>query len=524
MVSVHEGVAITELGKLALVYHFENLNILLKIPKIPFVKSLSCEFDHKSRELGSYLEYNLRAVEHDYHTFLTSRKALLKEYLPKKVVRRSLWSSIANLAYTTLLGGLSEIQILKIKQHLKTTNDEIDRLKTTLSDLHNDRVLFEQHTVALVQKFNYLIQREINSQNCLSEMMTYILNTKINVLSYRNTLDAVLWPDITGVSSVPLTPSILGPHVLSRIVQTHETFKDMIFYDNPVYLYTISQLTLVEVDNQLCLVKFVLTFPRIRGDRILPLAKVSQLGLSLGENLCKRFLLPLNVFEDQGLLRDIYLRDCTHHGSLHVCKNTKFPFFRSCIQSSSFDCNSTVSVCATPFEMIQLREGVLFRDNEDRHFVRNLDNRIDIPYTTSSRIGLILWNSSFEFQLHDVSINSPNLESEPFMGKNFSTPISFNHSEITVQPAISALMDKYKSTIQEELRHEYGQEFSKIQKAKSHHLLLIIFTASITTLWLFGITILVVVFYRRYRHKIVNAFKSEIFGPQPSVPDRRLST
>ena len=105
--------------------------------------------------------------------------------------------------------------------------------------------------VALVKQFNYLLQREITFENCLSEMSDYISNTKVNVLAYRTTIDNLLSPAISGARSVPLSPSILDPEILTKIVRTHDTFNDLIFSVNPVYLYSISRITIVEIDELL---------------------------------------------------------------------------------------------------------------------------------------------------------------------------------------------------------------------------------------------------------------------------------
>ena len=462
IISLHEGIAISEIGEVALVDQFENLNILIRIPTIPRVRALSClSDDEDSRERLNNLQYNLNAVMNDYHNFVDSRRALLREYLPfnssHSIGRRSVWATVGGFLYSTLVAGLTEIQVLQLKRHLKDTQSEVIKLRTSLSNLKNENVLFEKHTVALVKQFNYLLQREITFENCLSEMSDYISNTKVNVLAYRTTIDNLLSPAISGARSVPLSPSILDPEILTKIVRTHDTFNDLIFSVNPVYLYSISRITIVEIDELLTTANYILTFPRIRSDSIFPLNKVSQLGLFVTDNLCRYFSIPANTFEEDNLMKSIDLQGCSQHGSLHVCEATKFLFPPSCIQHSTFQCNFTVSECIEPYALIQLKSGVLFRDNGDDHFARDLGGTITIPSVSQGRIGFVSWNSSKEFQLQAISLESHGLTVAPLTINNFSTPLRFNLSDhIVGQRKIHSLLEDYDSSIKEHINETYG--------------------------------------------------------------------
>ena len=524
LVSTQEGIVVSEVGNVAMVDQFENLNVLVKIPKIPHPGRLSCIFDEETHILGAHLKYNLDEVMNDYYAFLQSRKGLLAGYIPKKsstkINRRSIWASVGNFLYSSLLGGLNEAQILQLKSHLRTTKEEVELLARTVQDLKKGQVLFEQHTVALVKRFNYLLQREINSYNCISEMMVYILNAKINTITYKKSLDNMIWPAVSGANTVVLTPSILDPEILTKVVNTHETFETLIFRENPVYLYSISRITLVEIDENLSVARFVLTFPRIKAEGIVPLAKVSQLGLHLGGNTCKYFALPPNMFSVEGRHKNIDLRDCVNHGSLYVCKRTRFPFPDSCLQPFSFTCNYTVIECSEPFDLVQLRYGVLFRDNLNKHFIRDMDGKILEPSVSRAGIGLVTWNSSLEFQLHDIFLESPNIQMEPFSLNNFSTTIDFNCSRIPVHSEIIDLINGYNLSIHATLSNTYGEDLRLVKKGSSANFIIIVVSVAFLSLWLTAMTIFGGL-YLRYYLATRGSSAYALFKPMsPIIPDR----
>ena len=519
IISTQEGIAVTELGKVALIEQFENLNVLVQIPKIPRHASLYCTFDEETRELGVQLENNFRAVLDDYNQFVESRRALLEGYLHDDSTgrtRRALWSTVGSFLYTTFVGGLSQIQILQLKNHLKSTQNEVDQLGQNVRNLKNELVLTQLHTVGLMKKFNYLLQRQIKSYNCISEMMAYILNTKLNILVWQKALDGLIWPAISGINSVPLSPSILDPEILTRIVQSHDTFKSLIFFDHPVYLYAISHITLVEIDRSLSLIKYVISFPRIKSENILPLVSISQVGLHLGGNLCKYFSLPSNAVSIRCELNDIELSDCTNHGSLYVCKSFSFPPSRSCIQESSFVCNYTVTECGEVYKLLQLKFGVLFRDNEEKHFCRDLTGRIILPPLTRSRVGLVTWNTSME--LHDITVESPNIELVPFKMNNFSTITDFNISQSSYQSEIADLLHGYNNSIREEFQQSYGQHIARMESSTWIHVIIFIVSFVLVTVWLVTITVLLAI-YRRCHGKIQEVVKYTLLHDPKKTDD-----
>ena len=467
---------------------------------------MSCEIHAHNRSLFSIIENNRLTILRDYDTFLKSRKDLLSDYMidnfgtdkKNNIHRRSIWGTIGNFLYSSILAGLSEYQILQLKKHLQNTKAEVNNLAISVHNLKKGQINFEEKTAALIKNIEYLRERDASQWDCKIEFASYVQNMKMNLNSYKITLDNILWPAISGYGTVVLNPNILDPATLKKITNEHIAFKNLIFREKPMYLYSVSNITLVEVDDNLSVVKLVLTFPRIEEKFIFPLYYTNQVGNYLGGGFCKYFEITEHSFDINGTLYPIHLDDCTRHAFLYVCKRHENPHKESCLQFKKFQCTAKKTICKGEFDYIQLDNGILFRNNKDTHFIRNFENKISIPQINGGRVGFVNWTKNKDFQIGDMKIENPTIMMTPITIQNYSTPLKFNFSENNIDEDIFKLIKQFKYDIHNEVNDSFHEKLHKVQNKHKIALIVGLTVISIFIIWLILVSIFIYIYFKRY--------------------------
>ena len=437
-ISVEEGIFSRKIGKVGIVTHYDRISIIVKIPKFivankVYVGIRGClEFPDEAyaafQNLGKQKE-----------EFVKDRLEVLKEYNnqeePHKE-KRSVWSwlgIIGNAAYTTLVGGLTEVQIRRLNSHVKETQEEVGNMAKTMEKLENQQVIFEKKTLGVITELSQSWKEMFEILECKIELAMTVLEGRMNFIQYMELVDNILYPALSGRNRVLLTSKILDVTTLHKIVKQHPVFIGSVFHYNPALLYSTSYLSLVGVNEDLTVAHLVLEYPVLKQEGYYPLYEISQVGLYLKGNECIYFGIPENVVKRNGEFRDIRLDSCNRHHNLFICPEHVFGQLRSCYQENKMTCTQEQRICSGSFEYIRTDTGILFRSNAGKEiYYRNKGDKISSIKVSLYNVAYVTWKTAKYLQVENTSLMAPGMGDEEVYMTSFNTSINVTSSDMTV--------------------------------------------------------------------------------------------
>lgn len=486
-VAVKEGIFARRIGDVAMISHYDRVNVILRIPE--FVQLDLLDLNTKScLQRNKNLLLAFKDLENQKKDFVTERLKVLKEYsvenegrdgADKKENKRSIkkdmgkmdtaradgnnsgngrrytydgrieamgkgegdvskrsigaWLGvIGNMLYSTFLGGLSEIQIKRLNDHVKETGKEVEVMAKKLEGLRASQVLFEEKTVGIIKEVSKTWLASYTALECRMDMSLSILDGKMNFRAYTQLIDNILYPALSGRNQVLLTSKMIDITTLDDIVKAHPVFSTSEFGKNPALLYSTSYMSLVGVNAELTMAHLVLEFPILHIKTRYPLFELKQVGLHLKKDICMYFGIPGNVAEIEGKLREVDISNCNRHHSFFLCPDHVLSYVPACYQQEKFSCTQYSKKCLGSFEYIRTDTGVLFRSNarEDIYF-KNRDGKIREISPSKFDTAYIEWDDASMIQVENTTLWSPGVDVASITVSSFGTMINFTESDMT---------------------------------------------------------------------------------------------
>ena len=452
--SISEGLATKAMGTVTASDRTLHLNFIAKVPSMPALPTWTKDSCEVTKRENIYYQSLLNALlqgEQEMEDYLKARKDLLKDFIDQttnKKIRSAVWAGLGVLV-SGLLTGVTEVQIIKINQHLHETEAEVRQLKAALRDTETKELRLAKTTLAVVKQLQYQVERQFQKEECLTTLANYIAERKIDTLRFKQELDEILWTALEGSNYLPLNPKILSPPTLKTLTGSHDMFTQLAYAKDPNLLYSLARITLVDLTPDLTLAHFILTFPRIVKDAAWPLYEINQVGLRQGKT-CSFFLTPDYVFEKDDSWQPIDLKRCDAHLNLHVCGKDAFNNISSCLQSTSMNCTQYSEECNE--KVIELKDGILFRSKE-QILAKDWQGKLEVIKKTTRDVAFVSWSTHEVVQIGSATISSPirQMNSTPITLTNYTgyalTPPPTNMTIKDVTSSLNTLCVSLNDTL-----------------------------------------------------------------------------
>ena len=468
-ISVEEGLFARKIGEAGIIHHYDRINIIVRIPE--FISTDEVVMGLADCMMaGSQMSDAFEGLKRQKEKFVAERVGVLKEYSMEteptkgqkvKVGKRkrsvlSWLGIIGGVAYSTFLGGLSEIQIRKLNTHLAETQGEIKMIANKLNDLKKSQVIFEEKTVGVIKEVTESWLTMYDYMQCTTSLALAVLNGKINFITYKSIVDNLLFPALSGRNQVLLTSKILDITTLHQVVTKHPIFENSEFGANPALLYSTSYLSLVGVNDQLTVAHLVLEFPVLKRNSYYPLFELKQVGLHIRDNQCTYFDIPENVIMMSEELRKLDLQTCNRHNKLFLCPDHVLSYLPSCYQQTNYTCHQEQRRCDQSLEYVRTDTGVLFRTNsKEEVYYKDMEMKIRAIKTSRFDTAYIPWSKAEWVQVENTTLFSPGVEVEEILITNYQTKLNFSETDLTmgeIAGTLNAVAKKYGTNLTELLK------------------------------------------------------------------------
>ena len=214
------------------------VSIYRKVP-VPTIRIPACEND---------VEINFTTQIHK----LTTKYVELFEAIarPKNYTRRATRQTRSILAFgiglglaDLVLGGLS---YGSLKSHINSLNHQFGEFVKTQHEFDKAVLDFDENIVTLVEATNKEISQQLADINCqILSIIAYNYEHK-----WENTLKSLLKPLIHGKLKSKLTPEILTPDTLRKILDDHPMLRNTYFSINVYNFYQVASITVVQAQYE----------------------------------------------------------------------------------------------------------------------------------------------------------------------------------------------------------------------------------------------------------------------------------
>ena len=152
---------------------------------------------------------------------------------------------------------------------------------------------------------------------------------------------------------------------MEQVIGLHPELNGSIFRREPELLYSVADVSLYEIDEDLTTAHFVLFIPQVleSNHTTHQVLKIKQVGTFQGDHLCRYLNLPTHVVERNDVFYDINLQDCKSHNSLILCPSQTIENTTSCLQRDVTSCPLRMRHCPSTCTFEASLMGVLARDN-----------------------------------------------------------------------------------------------------------------------------------------------------------------
>ena len=385
-----------------------------------------------------------------YEDFISSRRLLLKPFIRSERQRRSIIQWGLTLL-SPIISGIEEVQLMKIRKHVRDNEQQIKDTRAGLHATEAATIAVKDKVIGLIKNVTYELDREIQHIQCDTYKILYSLMWKSQLQAYSKALDQILKTALEGTNIEALTPEMIGPMDLARIVNSSDQFRQTLYQDDPNLLYSLGRISLIEIDSDFNVAHFILKFPRLVSTFYL--YKVDNVGLHLGNNQCAHVNVNNYVYWDhvRSSFTDVILTpECQRHFSLYVCDTEHFTNHNSCLQRETFNCTLRKADCETDYRYVQTSNGVLIRNNLHQSTFLKMHGMTKLVTLPSTGTTFVNWSGVDELQVGKTKIMSPQVEHRPMDLLSFD--LEFNKIHISLDPSnvsksLAEICDSYNSSL-----------------------------------------------------------------------------
>ena len=252
-----------------------------------------------SKEFGSDLLDLLRFWQNELITYVSNRHKILFQYVTtfnvpcdvhvlhnvqKRGVLGLLTGGLASLA----IGGITEFQLYKIRQHVTSNAEDTRQLKDELKHAQTEILALKNNLIGIVRNVTDTTSLFLQRQEC-SALLSYIsMKLESRFYKFRTLVEDTLWSSLSGDNQMALNPKMIDLDSLRRIINQHSELNITIFTRQPYMVYTLSKISLLEISRDLSFAHFVLSIPTILYRAPMhPIYRVSQIGTLAGNKTCR---------------------------------------------------------------------------------------------------------------------------------------------------------------------------------------------------------------------------------------------
>ena len=389
--------------------------------------SAQIDFSHKFSAL-------LDSLQSKIDRYIDSRKETLRPLLygnNSQLDNRSKRSLLGIFGAGTgllslILGGMSQYQIHQINSHVDKNRDYIAQMELLIQSQQKEITILKNDVAGFSKRLTDAISTQLQIQTCQDFLNDISLQFQIKFNQYKTILDDILWSPLSGKNSLLLSPKMIDIESLKTIITTHTELYQTIFNEQPAFLYSTAQLTLLKIDTRLSLAHFVLYVPWIKtSNRLLKLYKTSQVGTYLTDNSCRYLDIPPYMVQSKDILFDIDLQLCKSHLNLYICPTEAKSTAPSCLQRTNSTCHSRRSQCKGHYEFATSLHGTLIRNNKiSNTILRNNTGWSSIAKFNIYRTAYFPWENISSIQTGYTKLTSPNAIAQPIQAIDFDLDYS----------------------------------------------------------------------------------------------------
>ena len=369
---------------------------------------------------------NLNVDRKKVSSYINSRRQVLKPYIVdvsgKTRTKRGILSILGGSLLTLAFGGIAEYQMHRLKLHIKDNSDRIEVLKDNLRSDQQKILHLRQDLVGLIKADRDSLVSFATTMSCID--LPFILRTnRDNLFSTKSKIiDDVLTGPLEGKNKLALTPKIIGPELLRKVVNQHPQLNSTIFKDNPHLLYSTSTISLLSIDSNLTQAHFVMFIPLVNvKDSLHNLYHTVQVGIHVKDNTCGYFDLPKHLFVKDEKFYNVKLSDCQQNNALYICSIGSIQNVSSCIQKDEITCPLRHTTCISQCHFEVCKQGILFRENSGK-YAYTFDKK---GYTSEinlkrSHSHFIPWREFSAIQVCNNKLESPSTVHPSLTVANFS--------------------------------------------------------------------------------------------------------
>ena len=528
------GIAIEKIGQVLTVTDDVLISVFVQMPNISDVynsvtsEAVTREEIHvcnniKNLETGHFKTVwnDMKSIyEFKINQYIRSRSRLLKPFITPLPVKndgkgkRSIWSFFGGAALTFFMGGVTEIQIYNLKDHIQTNRKNIAILKNALLTQREQIKQISTQVFAFMQKYTTYTSSVVRRSQCFMFYNSINARMRYTYEDYTRIIDDLIWTAIKGENSLLLTPRMLNLDILEVIVSQNEILQSTIYKDDPNYLYSLAKISLVEVEKYLNYAHFILSAPIVKTEYLKDLYKVSQVGAMIGKNICVYHKTPDYIYESNGQFYPIDLQNCRVHNNLYVCQTSSLDNETSCIQENHNSCEILKQQCSDYYKFHMSGLGILVRNNKDDDtFATSVEGWTSSIKLGPHRTSYLYWANISSLQIGQKRIFSPKTAHVPLIISNLTVDVPTVYSSLSsdnITTVFEEICRKYNRTLQEILNPAFDKmlQLDATTDQKFSNL------PEILGLILLSVAVVVLVLWIAYIHYTVRNFK---LNPAPAV-------
>jgi hypothetical protein len=312
--------------------------------------------------------------------------------------------------------GLGAVDLLlsgfgfgKLSNQLHEISTKFETFTKYQHEFNNKQIEFDRKLVAVVQ------QHEDDVSETFKQVQCQFLDTSGHLLAHQyhdkweKQLNSLFKPLREGSLKVPLTPDILSPEDLRKILNEHEMLQRLYFRKNIYSFYETAEMSVVQASFNLptrtLTVHQIIHFPSLIEEQIFPLFKVVQVGMKK-DDVCMMLDLPKYVYKREYKYFPIDELNCKIKDTpISACYTAILPnaHHNLCLNAKNLSSCEVRAAQPCQTRYVYDNSGILIGSSQEKVQIFSSDRHSKMAVLKPSELGTIYvpWNSVAYVQIGD---------------------------------------------------------------------------------------------------------------------------
>ena len=345
---------------------------------------------------------------------------------PRSLIKKEKRSIIAGIGVTL---GLGIVDLLITGLSYKSLNSHISRVEHNLEKFMSTQHQFDEKILQIDENIVHIIdslRSNVNQQLAIIDCKLAIETGRLfaNQISFQwdHKLNSLFKSAITGQITSALTPDILTPDDLMKIMNDHSNLKSTYFSKNTYNLYRVGKLTLVgafyNITDNTITVHHVLTIPMVSPASLFPYFKIEQTGV-VKNNVCLFLDLPEYMYKYKNEFFPLD-KNCHPGNAIITCflPVLRESMHNTCLNNFTY-CKPFQTPCKTTYSYDN--SGILITTTETLTAYQFETNKKSINVIPKSDVQtkFLSWHNTVNVQIGKLFIEKPSLTASHLI-QNFS--------------------------------------------------------------------------------------------------------